>query len=151
MIRRPPRSTQDRTLFPYTTLFRSTPALRVVLRSAGPQRKRFRAALSHAHLTHVLFEVLAGVSERDLRVAGRAGDGIVEPRDRGPRYRGRAAYPPRRDHRRGERGGADRGRDHLLDPAQRHAAARQLRPRVRLPASLSVLRRALVVHQLKLT
>src|SRR5213596_3259178 len=26
MIRRPPRSTQDRTLFPYTTLFRSPPA-----------------------------------------------------------------------------------------------------------------------------
>src|SRR5213596_3933526 len=26
MIRRPPRSTQDRTLFPYTTLFRSAPA-----------------------------------------------------------------------------------------------------------------------------
>src|SRR5213596_2480181 len=25
MIRRPPRSTQDRTLFPYTTLFRSPP------------------------------------------------------------------------------------------------------------------------------
>src|SRR5213596_4210354 len=28
MIRRPPRSTQDRTLFPYTTLFRSTPGAR---------------------------------------------------------------------------------------------------------------------------
>src|SRR5213596_593098 len=26
MIRRPPRSTQDRTLFPYTTLFRSAPS-----------------------------------------------------------------------------------------------------------------------------
>src|SRR5213596_2388996 len=28
MIRRPPRSTQDRTLFPYTTLFRPRPAWR---------------------------------------------------------------------------------------------------------------------------
>src|SRR5213083_3708105 len=28
MIRRPPKSTQQRTLFPYTTLFRSPPALR---------------------------------------------------------------------------------------------------------------------------
>src|SRR5213596_4148997 len=34
MIRRAPRSTQDRTLFPYTTLFRST-MLRAALRLAG--------------------------------------------------------------------------------------------------------------------
>src|SRR5213596_4316032 len=35
MIRRPPRSTQDRTLFPYTTLFRST----VARTNSGPIAK----------------------------------------------------------------------------------------------------------------
>src|SRR3546814_7904344 len=33
MIRRPPRSTRTDTLFPYTTLFRSDPALLAVLRA----------------------------------------------------------------------------------------------------------------------
>src|SRR5213596_3263577 len=37
MIRRPPRSTQDRTLFPYTTLFRSTPS--ISLRDSSSQAK----------------------------------------------------------------------------------------------------------------
>src|SRR5213596_1214982 len=37
MIRRPPRSTQDRTLFPYTTLFRSIDAL-LGTGAAGPAR-----------------------------------------------------------------------------------------------------------------
>src|SRR5213075_3587926 len=41
MIRRPPRSTQQGTLFPYTTLFRSRPALSAPL----PLRHR-----RHAHL-----------------------------------------------------------------------------------------------------
>src|SRR3546814_8831984 len=34
MIRRPPRSTRTDTLFPYTTLFRSTPANALILSSA---------------------------------------------------------------------------------------------------------------------
>src|SRR5213596_3853554 len=38
MIRRPPRSTQDRTLFPYTTLFRSRP------RSSSSRRTRDSSA-----------------------------------------------------------------------------------------------------------
>src|SRR6187399_3599080 len=41
MIRRPPRSTQQRTLFPYTTLFRSSPACRASPRAccSGPWRR----------------------------------------------------------------------------------------------------------------
>src|SRR5213596_4077981 len=35
MIRRPPRSTQDRTLFPYTTLFRSRPSPPAGCRASG--------------------------------------------------------------------------------------------------------------------
>src|SRR5213596_4270105 len=37
MIRRPPRSTQDRTLFPYTTLFRSTNSSQLLNKSAREQ------------------------------------------------------------------------------------------------------------------
>src|SRR5216117_4582218 len=35
MIRRPPRSTQGRTLFPYTTLFRSGPSSKACTKSEG--------------------------------------------------------------------------------------------------------------------
>src|SRR3546814_3267314 len=39
MIRRPPRSTRTDTLFPYTTLFRSRPSGRAILRTpAQPER-----------------------------------------------------------------------------------------------------------------
>src|SRR5213596_4154417 len=38
MIRRPPRSTQDRTLFPYTTLFRSPVVLLIEVRRPGGRR-----------------------------------------------------------------------------------------------------------------
>src|SRR3546814_6809788 len=47
MIRRPPRSTRTDTLFPYTTLFRSLPHRKLVLRMAGevgieqPRHPRF--------------------------------------------------------------------------------------------------------------
>src|SRR3546814_8454034 len=37
MIRRPPRSTRTDTLFPYTTLFRSAPGLRLYRHLSGPQ------------------------------------------------------------------------------------------------------------------
>src|SRR5213596_4099477 len=44
MIRRPPRSTQDRTLFPYTTLFRSPRhRARGDARPAGPRARRAAA------------------------------------------------------------------------------------------------------------
>src|SRR3546814_2589021 len=48
MIRRPPRSTRTDTLFPYTTLFRSTTAtghLAVVAGDAAPVALAFRCAL----------------------------------------------------------------------------------------------------------
>src|SRR3546814_9487155 len=53
MIRRPPRSTRTDTLFPYTTLFRSTPVQRELLDSAmrgvedGPARRLVHAARFH--------------------------------------------------------------------------------------------------------
>src|SRR3546814_20607566 len=40
MIRRPPRSTRTDTLFPYTTLFRSTPPIRRPLRSCPTASSR---------------------------------------------------------------------------------------------------------------
>src|SRR3546814_2781616 len=46
MIRRPPRATRTDTLFPYTTLFRSTPALRL---PPLPGRTRPKAAPRRQH------------------------------------------------------------------------------------------------------
>src|SRR5881227_4256247 len=40
MIRRPPRSTQQSTLFPYTTLFRSASSARTARRSCPGTRRR---------------------------------------------------------------------------------------------------------------
>src|SRR3546814_4295662 len=49
MIRRPPRSTRTDTLFPYTTLFRSTDPVRcAVLRAGGADRGAARAGQSGA-------------------------------------------------------------------------------------------------------
>ena len=50
MIRRPPRSTPGRTLFPYTTLFRSTHDLLTVRRQGIPFRLR-RVIVAHHHGT----------------------------------------------------------------------------------------------------
>src|SRR3546814_9061272 len=51
-IRRPPRSTRTDTLFPYTTLFRSSPipimATRTALRRRGTMSMRSRRRWSHA-------------------------------------------------------------------------------------------------------
>src|SRR3546814_4712905 len=58
MIRRPPRSTRTDTLFPYTTLFRSTPSVTRgrwpwgstalwVADSSGPISQSFRASPAH--------------------------------------------------------------------------------------------------------
>src|SRR5213596_801877 len=46
MIRRPPRSTQDRTLFPYTTLFRSL-ACRDDARSSSLERSHVKRVARH--------------------------------------------------------------------------------------------------------
>src|SRR5213595_4227792 len=50
MIRRPPRSTQLRTLFPYTTLFRSG---RAPWRSRLPPRPRCRPSRSEEHTSEL--------------------------------------------------------------------------------------------------
>src|SRR3546814_1551034 len=50
MIRRPPRSTRTDTLFPYTTLFRSEPAVVVVPAPAGAERvahRQLRRRIEH--------------------------------------------------------------------------------------------------------
>src|SRR3546814_5256384 len=47
MIRRPPRSTRTDTLFPYTTLFRSS--LRSALVCQGSDPRRSRQTASHEH------------------------------------------------------------------------------------------------------
>src|SRR3546814_20017774 len=52
MIRRPPRSTRTDTLFPYTTLFRSTPAALVhlspLLQGTGLDRSQGRQGAAHS-------------------------------------------------------------------------------------------------------
>src|SRR3546814_14846437 len=50
MIRRPPRSTRTDTLFPYTTLFRSTPQpmLQVVATEHEITKHRFAQFIAHA-------------------------------------------------------------------------------------------------------
>src|SRR3712207_7413492 len=64
MIRRPPRST----LFPYTTLFRSTP-------------RNWIAQQTGAGAAHLL-EAAEQVRERPLALVGGAADGHVDLRDR---------------------------------------------------------------------
>src|SRR5213595_4227800 len=53
MIRRPPRSTQLRTLFPYTTLFRSRAPARVFRRGRVCSRARGRARRSEEHTSEL--------------------------------------------------------------------------------------------------
>src|SRR5216117_3631122 len=57
MIRRPPRSTQGRTLFPYTTLFRSPPEFVATLKEVGGEK----ASLSDESATRALMASLEGV------------------------------------------------------------------------------------------
>src|SRR5213596_4064313 len=52
MIRRPPRSTQDRTLFPYTTLFRSRDR-KGARRPGHPSRGRPAARRSEEHTSEL--------------------------------------------------------------------------------------------------
>src|SRR3546814_16415976 len=50
MIRRPPRSTRTDTLFPYTTLFRSTTELLAAWRSGAPDLSFAAAMTPQAHV-----------------------------------------------------------------------------------------------------
>src|SRR2546422_7761147 len=115
------------------------------LHDALPIWTGLRAAAARPHVNHVLLEVLARVSERRLRAPRGSGDGVLEPRDRRVRQCRGAACALRRELRRSEHRGADRRRHHFLDPAQRDAVSRQLRPGARLPTPVPVLRRALGV------
>src|SRR3546814_17698058 len=81
MIRRPPRSTRTDTLFPYTTLFRSTgiqhprPALTPIQRRGGKTGGRY-----HHHQVAPMSK-LESISGPALELAGSVGDTL---RDRVP-------------------------------------------------------------------
>src|SRR5258707_9768745 len=88
MIRRPPRST----LFPYTTLFRSTAKSRyrrrrlvieiaeqcawLYLRFALRDRKSTRLNSSHANISYAVFCLKKKHLQRKARVAGRDSSGV---------------------------------------------------------------------------
>src|SRR5216117_2988921 len=104
MIRRPPRSTQGRTLFPYTTLFRSLRRLVGVRLLCDVLRRRAPAAAQGGGSGSAVQDVgLSGDPDRLHPVLALARDqhGV-----------GAAA-------RRGRRGGADLGRPADLFPAPR--------------------------------
>src|SRR5213596_2871245 len=80
MIRRPPRSTQDRTLFPYTTLFRSrTPSSRAWRsRSRAAPRGRAPSARSEEHTSELQSHGLISyavfcLQKKKMHAARRAG------------------------------------------------------------------------------
>src|SRR3546814_9003518 len=61
MLRRPPRSTRTDTLFPYTTLFRSTPARLAVWRAKAQERAARQAGFAYAAYGHLkLFSIEIG-------------------------------------------------------------------------------------------
>src|SRR3546814_7703984 len=75
MIRRPPRSTRTDTLFPYTTLFRSSPKCQSSCASLGPR------ALSRSSIAH------CGEFPAEQRRHVVAQDFVVSVRKQlGPRY-----------------------------------------------------------------
>src|SRR3546814_7111202 len=81
MIRRPPRSTRTDTLFPYTTLFRSSDGVLHGLRHGDAARLRLGAA--------------GGIRDRHARAAtrhdARHGSNVRDRRDRRPELRCEAA------------------------------------------------------------
>src|SRR3546814_13891397 len=70
MIRRPPRSTRTDTLFPYTTLFRSS------LRSPSEGRDHVEEPAKPALLARLLERALAAVFDAGIGHAGR-GDAVL--------------------------------------------------------------------------
>src|SRR3546814_3232342 len=81
MIRRPPRSTRTDTLFPYTTLCRSTPALRPQRESAFLELDMRSAIEAEAaeQLLHLLAaELVADLRGHDVRAVDQR-LGNVEP------------------------------------------------------------------------
>src|SRR2546425_12348532 len=89
MIRRPPRST----LFPYTTLFRSTPAIQVtVLDSLGNTDPNFTAAVTIAIRTNPVGGNLSGTTSV-TPVNGIASFGDLSISKAGSGYTLRATAP----------------------------------------------------------
>src|SRR3546814_17377117 len=93
MIRRPPRSTRTDTLFPYTTLFRSAFAARILLARAAVRSLDIQYYIWHGDQPGtLLLEAVGQAADRGVRVrmlldengiAGRASD--LEALDRHPR------------------------------------------------------------------
>ncbi len=128
-------------------------ALELVLRPRA-RRRGLRAATPCTLRRHVLLQVLAPVQERDLRLSGRDGGGVVERRrDRrcGARHDKRhddSARAPGRDLRGLQPPDPHSGRDHLLGHPERACLPAELRSRARLSSQRSILRRAMALHRL---
>src|SRR5216117_2728932 len=84
MIRRPPRSTQGRTLFPYTTLFRSEPHLPVMLldvrEARDPVQVHERRGTTQAEIEERHEALAAGEDLRVAAVAPEQRERLVEAR-----------------------------------------------------------------------
>src|SRR3546814_12925243 len=112
MIRRPPRSTRTDTLFPYTTLFRSTTAMGLaramaaaggtVLLIDADARRRASSRLFAEDVQLGLDEVLAGAAARDQAVVNDSpSDACLPPHRLGSQGLSPAESPaPPRRHRR---------------------------------------------------
>src|SRR3546814_2654441 len=74
MIRRPPRSTRTDTLFPYTTLFRSTPYETVMTRDVEVGERVLPAAVARA-VRSALVDVVENGTGRRARGAFHGPDG----------------------------------------------------------------------------
>src|SRR3546814_9473197 len=71
MLRRPPRSTRTDTLFPYTTLFRSTPARLAVWRAKAQERAARQAGFAYAAYGHLkLFSIVEDTISLLSRLGG---------------------------------------------------------------------------------
>src|SRR5216110_2558309 len=89
MIRRPPRSTQAHTLFPYTTLFRSTVLLPSLEADLGWSRGQMSGAFSLGMLLSGICAAPVGRwldarGPRVLMTAGSVAATILHPRPRTP-------------------------------------------------------------------
>src|SRR3546814_9973407 len=92
MIRRPPRSTRTDTLFPYTTLFRSAFAARILLARAAVRSLDIQYYIWHGDRSGtLLLEAVHQAADRGVRVRmllddnGIAGmDGVLAALDRHP-------------------------------------------------------------------
>src|SRR5213592_5036024 len=75
MIRRPPRSTQRSTLFPYTTLFRSTVCIRVPNGCVSPRRSWMRSEehTSELQSRYVISYAVFCLKKKKYKIGGVCG------------------------------------------------------------------------------